>query len=81
MFIDFRALHEKTIGMAYSPILQRYQLGNTKYFSVFDLASDFHQILTDESDVQKTAFSTWYNFNRMSFRLKNASVIFQILMD
>jgi len=58
MFIDFRALHEKTIGMAYSPILQRYQLGSTKYFSVFDLA-DFHQISTDESDAQKTAFSTW----------------------
>jgi hypothetical protein len=32
------------------------QLGSAKYFSVFDLASGFHQIPMHESDAQETAF-------------------------
>jgi len=59
--IDFRALNEKTIGNAYPlPNITEIlvQLGSTKYFSVFDLASGFHQIPIHESDAQKTAFST-----------------------
>jgi len=83
MVIDFRALNEKTIGNAYSlsnitEILD--QLGSTKYFSVFDLVSGFHQISMHESDAQKTVFSTshgHYQFNRVPFRLKNAPSIFQ----
>lgn len=87
MVIDFRALNEKTLGDAYplpniTDILD--QLGSSKYFSVFDLASGFHQIPMHESDAQKTAFSTpygHYQFNRMPFGLKNAPATFQRLMD
>lgn len=79
MVIDFRALNEKSIGDAYplpniTEILD--QLGSSKYFSVFDLASGFHQIPMDKQDAHKTAFSTphgHYQFNRMLFGLKNAS--------
>lgn len=54
MVIDFRALNGKTAGDAYplpniTEILD--QLCSAKYFSVFDLASGFHQIPMHESVV------------------------------
>ena len=58
------------------------QPGSAKYFSVFDLASGFHQIGMERADVEKTAFSTpcrHYEYKRMSFGLENAT--FQRLMD
>lgn len=87
MVIDYRSLNEKTIGDAYplpniTEILD--QLGSAKYFSVFDLASGFHQIQMDDRDAPKTAFSTpygHYQFQRMPFGLKNAPATFQRLMD
>lgn len=87
MVLDFRALNEKTIGDAYSlPNITDIfdQLGGAKYFSVFDLASGFHQIKMHRNDSHKTAFSTphgHYEFDRMPFSLKNAPATFQRLMD
>jgi len=59
-------------------------LRSAKYFSIFDFASGFHQILIDKDDKHKTAFSTPYGqfeYNRMPFGLKNAPATFQRLMD
>jgi len=87
MVIHFRALNEKAIKDTYSlPNITEIldQQGSAKYFSVFDLASGFHQIPMHESDAQKTAFSTphgYYEFNRMPFELKNACITFQGLID
>ncbi|CAK9832809.1 Retrovirus-related Pol polyprotein from transposon 297 [Anthophora retusa] len=86
MVIDYRSLNEKTIADAYplqSIVEILDQLGSAKYFSTFDLASGFHQIVADQ-DAPKTAFSTpygHYQFNRMPFGLRNAPSTFQRLMD
>lgn len=59
--IDFRLLNKETITDAYplpniTDILD--QLGGSVYFSVFDLASGYHQIEMDPKGHHKTAFST-----------------------
>ncbi|XP_047361039.1 uncharacterized protein LOC124953556 [Vespa velutina] len=77
-----RILNEKTIKDSYplsniTDILD--QLGSAKYFTIFDLASGFHQIEMNKGDAQKTAFSTTYGhyeFTRMPFGLKNAPSTF-----
>lgn len=87
MVLDFRDLNDKTIGDAYplpniSEILD--QLGGAKYFSVFHLASGFHQIKMHPADSHNTAFSTphgHYEFDKMPFGLKHAPAIFQRVLD
>ncbi|KMQ83882.1 hypothetical protein RF55_18871 [Lasius niger] len=85
--IDFRKLNDLMIGDPFSlpnitDILD--QLGNAKYFTTLDLASEYHQIPMEESDKCKIAFSTpygHYEYNRMPFGLKNALATFQRLMN
>lgn len=59
-------------------------LGDSKFFSKIDMESGFHQILIEEKDREKTAFSVngaKYQFTRMPFGLKNAPSIFQRAID
>jgi len=80
--VDFRKLNEVTENEAYClpnllDILE--SLGASKYFSTLDLASGYHQIKIDESDIHKTAFSTksgHYEFLRMPFGLSSAPATF-----
>ena len=87
MVIDYRGLNEKTIGNSY-PLLNISNildsLENAQYFTTIDLASGFHQIPMAEKDKHKTAFTTkkgHWEWNRLSFGLKNAPATFQRLMD
>ena len=55
--LDFRSLNEKTIPMTYShPNITDIsdQVGNSRYYSVIDCATGFHQIALDEADAHKT---------------------------
>ena len=85
--VDYRRLDEKTIKDAYP--LPRISacldaLGSAEYFSTFDLRSDYHQVLMEPVDTEKTAFVTregFYEYRLMPFELSNATATFQRLMD
>jgi len=62
-------VNEKTIGDVYLlPNIMEllHHLGSAKYFSLFDLASGFHQTPMHESDTQITAF--FINARALSFQ-------------
>ena len=87
LVIDYRQLNDVTVGDSYplhniTDILD--QLGQSKYFTIIDLQSGYHQIPMDPKDAQKTGFSTeegHFQFSRMPFGLKTAPATFQRLMD
>lgn len=85
--VDFRKLNEITVGDVFpipniSEILD--QLGKSQYFTTLDLANGYHQVLLDDTDKEKIAFSSnlgHFQFRRMPFGLKNAPSTFQRLMN
>lgn len=85
--IDFRKLNEKTISDKYpipniTDVLDK--LGKCQYFTTLDLASGFHQVEMNPSDIPKTAFSVehgHFEFLRMPMGLKNSPSTFQRVMD
>ena len=87
LVFDYRKLNGITISDRYpipesSVILSN--LGNAKFYSTIDLKSGFHQILLEEKDREKTAFSInngKYEFCRLPFGLKNGPSIFQRAID
>lgn len=87
MVIDYRRLNDITTDDKYPlpNITDLFdKLGKSRYFSTLDLANGYHQIEINESDRQKTAFSTeagHYQFLRMPFGLKTAPATFQRAMD
>ncbi|GFQ89857.1 transposon Tf2-12 polyprotein [Trichonephila clavata] len=59
-------------------------LQGSKLFSSIDLSSGYWQIEVDEADREKTTFITpegLYEFNVMHFRLCNATVTFERMMN
>lgn len=58
--------------------------GGSEYFSTLDLSQGFHQVLIDEPDREKTAFSTnygHYQYKRCTFGLKTLPGFFQSLLN
>lgn len=85
--VDFRKLNQVTVKDAFplpriDDILD--QLGHARYFTTLDLASGYHQVLVDQKDREKTAFSTpvgHFEFKRMPFGLCGAPATFQRIMN
>jgi len=87
MVVDFHKLNEKTIGDAY-PLLDIAeildQLGQSKYFTCFDMVMGYHQIELAQGEGPKTPFSTkqgHWEYQRLPFGLKTAPATFQKLMN
>lgn len=85
--VDYRKLNDISLNMVY-PLPRIYEildsLGKAKYFSTLDLAKGYYQVLIDEQDRKKTAFSTptgHCEYNRMAMGLKTAPSTFQRLMN
>lgn len=87
MCVDFRELNK--VSIPYSFPLPRIedildQLGGSAYFSTLDLSQGFHQILINEADREKTAFSSnygHYQYKRCPFGLKTLPGFFQSLLN
>ena len=87
LVVDFRKLNAQTINDSYplpniADILD--QLGNSQYFSTFDLASGYHQVLLKPEDRYKMAFSTpngHWQFVKTPMGLAPAPATFQRMME
>lgn len=87
MCVDFRELNK--VSIPYSFPLPRIedildQLGGSTYFTTLDLSQGFHQVLIDEHDREKTAFSSnfgHYQYKRCPFGLKTLPGFFQSLLN
>ena len=86
--VDYRRLNSRTIKDSYClPRIEEIldSLAGSKYFSVLDLKSGYHQVEIKEEHKERTAFSVaplgFYEYNRMAMGLANAPATYQRLME
>ena len=88
MCVDYRMLNQRIIKDAYA--LPRIEevfdcLNNSKYFSVIDMKSGYHQVSIEEDHKERTAFTVgalgFYEFSKMPFGLASSPAVYQRLME
>ena len=85
--VDFRKLNKVTKSNSYPlPVIDDILalLGKAKFFTSLDLKSGYWQVLMDDNDKEKTAFTCHrglFHFNVMPFGLTTAPAVFQELMN
>ena len=88
MCVDYRQLNKRTIKDSYAlPRIEEIleTLSGSKYFTVLDMKSGYHQIEVLEEHKSRTAFTVgplgFWEFNRLPFGLSNAPATYQRLME
>ena len=86
--IDFRQLNSKTVKDSYAlPRIEELldALARSKYFSVLDMKSGYHQIELVEEHKERAAFIVaplgFFEYNRMTMGLAKAPATYQRLME
>ena len=88
MCVDYRQLNNRTIRDSYAlPRIEEIldTLSGSKYFTVLDMKSGYHQVEVLEQHKCRTAFTVgplgFWEFNRLPFGLNNAPATYQRLME
>jgi hypothetical protein len=84
---DYRRVNKAMVRDSYTPPLPEdifTAAAGCKVWSVVDMRAGFHQLVLDEESARTTAF--WWGrrlmqYNRLSFGTKNATAIYQRVMD
>ena len=88
MCVDYRQLNNRTVKDSYAlPRIEELldTLAGSKYFTVLDMKSGYHQVEVLEEHKCRTAFTVgplgFWEFNRLPFGLSNAPATYQRLME
>ena len=88
MCVDYRQLNNRTVKDSYAlPRIEEIldTLAGSKYFSVLDMKSGYHQVEVLEEHKCRTAFTVgplgFWEFNRLPFGLSNSPATYQRLME
>ena len=86
--VDFRQLNARTVKDSYAlPRIEELldALAGSRYFTVLDLKSGYHQVEIVEEHKERTAFTVaplgFFEYNRMAMGLANAPATYQRLME
>ena len=86
--IDYRQLNKRTIKDSYAlPYIEELLdcLSGSKYFSVLDMKSGYHQVEIEEEHKPRTAFTVgplgFWEMNHLAFGLCNAPSTYQRIME
>lgn len=86
--VDFRQLNKNTVKDSYAlPRIDEMldTLAGSRYYTVLDMKSGYHQIEMEEEHKERTAFTAgslgFFEYNRLPFGLSNSPATYQRFME